>query len=114
VNVVYNLKGKVQSHPAQEWIKDSKGKVAMKHDWVFAGSRFLKNPEDPKATEYYMANNGEVISISNFVDSMLDLPIEVTSSNEELFFMVNDEKIPPLLSKIWVVLTPRDEKKGKS
>jgi hypothetical protein len=107
VDVHYTLKGKTLTHPAQEWIRDGKGKTAMKHEWVFAGSRFLKNPETPDAPDYYMANNGEVISISNFVDAMLDLPVEVTSSNDDLVFLVNDEKVPPLLSKVWVILTPK-------
>ena len=111
VTVHYTLKGKTFTHAAQEWIKDSKGKGVMKHEWVFAGSRFYKNPERPTDPEYYMANNGEVISISNFADAMLDLPVEVTSSNDDLFFQCNEEKIPPLLSKVWVILTPKAEKK---
>lgn len=110
VTVHYTLRGKTFTHPAQEWIKDAKGKTAMKHEWVFAGSRFFKNPEMPNAPEYYMANNGEVISISNFADAMLDLPVEISSSNDDLFFQCNDEKIPPLLSKVWVILTPKEKK----
>jgi hypothetical protein len=112
VDVHYTLKGKTHTHAAQEWIKDGKGKTAMKHQWVFAGSRSVKNPEKPEAPEYYMANNGEVISISNFVDAMLDLPVEISSSNDDLFFMVNEEKVPPLLSKVWVILTPKAEEKA--
>ena len=107
VTVNYTLKGKSYTHPAQEWIMDSKAKKTMTHDWVFAGSRTYKNPERPNDPEYYMANNGEVISISNFADAMLDLPVEITSSNDDLFFQCNDEKIPPLLSKVWVILTPK-------
>jgi hypothetical protein len=110
VTVHYTLKGKTLTHAAQEWIKDAKGKAALKHQWVFAGSRFVKNPDRPNDPEYYMANNGEVISISNFSDSMLDLPVEVTSSNDDLFFMIQEEKIPPLLSKVWVILTPKADK----
>lgn len=116
VSVHYRRDGKLHTHPAQEWIQDRKANKAMTHEWVFAGSRSLKNPERPNDPEYYMANNGEVISISNFVDSMLDLPIEIGSNNDDLFFMANTEKIPPLLSKVWVILEPKadakkDEKK---
>lgn len=110
VTVHYTLKGKTYTHAAQEWIKDAKGKIAMKHEWVFAGSRFFKNPDRPNDPDYYTANNGEVISISNFGDSMLDLPVEVSSSNDDLFFLCNEEKIPPLLSKVWVILTPKEKK----
>ena len=73
---------------------------------VFAGSRFLKNPDKPTDPEYYTANNGEVISISNFVDSMLEVPVEVSRDNADLSFDAMTEKIPPLLSKVWVILEP--------
>jgi len=106
VSVVYNKGGKLFSHPAQDWIKDLKTKKPMAHEWVFAGSRFLKNPDKPTDPEYYTANNGEVISISNFVDSMLEVPVEVSRDNADLSFDAMTEKIPPLLSKVWVILEP--------
>lgn len=106
VRVAYAKGGKLYDHPAQEWIKDLKTKKAMTHDWVFAGSRFLKDPDKPEAPSYYTANNGEVVAISNFVDSMLDLPVEVSRDNSDLSFDAMTDKIPPLLSKVWVILEP--------
>lgn len=104
VGVVYTLKGKVESHPAQEWIQDLKTKKPMAHQWVFAGSRFVKNPEKPDDPEFYTANNGEVICISNFPDSMLDLPVQIGKDDDQLAFQAFTEKIPPKLTKVWVVL----------
>jgi len=106
VRVVYSKGGKLYDHPAQDWIKDQKTKKAMTLDWVFAGSRFVKDPDKPDAPDYYTANNGEVIAISNFVDSMLDLPVEVSRDNIDISFDAMTEKIPPLLSKVWVILEP--------
>lgn len=106
VSVSYSKEGKHYNHPAQEWIKDLKTKKPMAHEWVFAGSRFLKNPDKPTDPDYYTANNGEVISISNFVDSMLEVPVEVSRDNADLSFDAMTDKIPPLLSKVWVILEP--------
>lgn len=111
VLVNYTLKGKAHTHPAQEWILDKKTKKPMAHEWVFAGSRFVKDPERPNAPDYYTANNGEVICISNFGDSMLDLPIAVSREANELQFDAMLAKIPPLGSKVWVILEPVSKKK---
>jgi len=106
VSVCYTRDGKVYTHPAQEWILDKVTKKPMKHEWVFAGSRFVKNPDRPDEPPYYCANNGEVIAISNFSDSMLDLPVKIGHENDDLFFDAETKKIPPLLSKVWVILEP--------
>jgi hypothetical protein len=113
VEVCYSKGGKVITERAQEWILDQNTKRPMAHDWVFAGSRFLKDPDRPNDPEYYTANNGEVIAISNFVDSMLDLPVEVGREEKDLFFKAIEKKIPPLGSKVWVILTPIAEKDKK-
>lgn len=106
VGVHYTRAGKAVSHPAQEWILDRTTKKPMAHDWVFAGSRFMKNPDRPADPEYYCANNGEVIAISNFTDSMLDLPVKVSDLEQELQFAAVTKKIPPAGSKVWVILEP--------
>jgi len=112
VSVHYTLDGKPHTHPAQEWILDKKTKKPMAHDWVFAGSRFVKNPDAPPTDpDYYCANNGEVICLSNFVDSMLDLPVEISRDNADLNFDALTEKIPPLNSMVWVILEGVPEKK---
>jgi len=110
VSVTYRMKGKVQSHPAAEWVKDQKSGKPLAHDWVFAGSRFFKDPEG-KNPDYYMANNGEVISISNFPDSMLDLPIKSSKDVASLAFAADTPKIPPLKTPVLVTLEPVVEKK---
>jgi hypothetical protein len=113
VEVCYQKGGQVVTERAQEWILDQNTKKPMAHDWVFAGSRFVKDPDRPNEPEYYCANNGEVIAISNFVDSMLDLPVEVGREASDLYFKAVEKKVPPLGSKVWVILTPMGEKEAK-
>lgn len=111
VSVHYKKDGKLHTHAAQEWVQDIKTKKPMGHQWVFAGSRFVKIPDRPDDAEYYCANNGDVIGISNSVDSTLDLPVEVSRDDASLAFQANTEKIPPLGSKVWVILEPEAGKK---
>ncbi len=112
VQVHYKLAGKLHTHAAQDWILDQKTKKPMTHQWVFAGSRFMKFPDAPATDpEYYCANNGEVIGISNFPDSMLDLPVEVSKDDSALAFNANTEKIPPLGSKVWIIMNTDAVKK---
>lgn len=111
VLVHYSKGGKVFTHKAQEWILDGKTKKDMAYSWVFAGSKFLKNTDRPNDPDHYCANNGEVISISNFVDSMLDVPVEVSAANDDLIFAAKADRIPPLLSGVWVILEPKDGKR---
>lgn len=111
VLVNYRKDGKLHQHSAQEWIRDQQTKKPMAHNWVFAGSRFMKNPDRPDDPPYYGANSGEVISISNFVDSMLEVPIAVSRDNASLNFTAETSRIPPQLTKLWVILEPDAEKK---
>jgi hypothetical protein len=110
VSVTYREKGKVKTAPAAEWVKDQASGKPLAHDWVFAGSRFFKDPEG-KNPDYYMANNGEVISIANFPDSMLDLPIKSSKDVASLAFAADTPKIPPLKTPVLVTLEPVVEKK---
>jgi hypothetical protein len=111
VSVHYTKGGKTFTHPAQEWILDKNKSQTMAYDWVFAGSRFQKNPDRPNDPEYYCANNGEVIAISNFSDSMLDIPVRISDASDELHFETVTRKIPPLGSKVWVIMESVPEKK---
>ena len=111
VSLTYREKGKVKTAAASEWIRDRRTEKPMAHDWVFAGSRFFKDPDNPKAPDYYMANNGELISLSNFPDSMLDLPVKSPKDAAELIFEIDAGKVPPLRTPVLVTLEPVVEKK---
>jgi hypothetical protein len=105
VRLQYKDKDKTVTTPAQSWIKNAKNNKLLDSDWVFAGSRFVKNPLDD-GKEYYLANDGDIICVSNFETALLDLPIESPKEDAERFFVANTERIPPLGTKVVVCLEP--------
>jgi hypothetical protein len=113
VSVQYKDKDKEVTAPAQSWIKNAKDNKTLQSDWVFAGSRFVKNPLDD-GKEYYLANDGDLICVSNFETALLDLPINSPKDNADLIFVANSERIPPLGTKVTVILEPVvEERKDK-
>ena len=111
VSVYFKKDGKLHTLPAQEWIWNSKKKEHVKADWVFAGSMLLKDQDNPAAKPFYGANSGEIISVSNFPYSMLDFPVEISKDDATLNYEAKTDKIPPLFSKVWLILEPIPEKK---
>jgi hypothetical protein len=115
VTVEYKDGDKTIRRPAQEWIRDSKTKKDLVYDWVFAGSRLFPDPEDPKKPPYYLANDGDIICVSNFDTALLDLPIESTVDNSQLQFDAHTERIPAIDTPVTVILEPVLPKKdGKT
>src|SRR5688572_18857985 len=106
--------GKRQKVRAQEWIRELRTKKQMELPWVFAGSGFWLDEESGK--QYYQAEAGDLICVSNFSTAMLDVPAESTNANAGLFFEAFTERIPPLGTPVRLVLTPvlpaKDAKKG--
>jgi hypothetical protein len=111
VLVHYRNGGKLHTHAGQDWVWNFKNKKPMEHEWVFSGSRLIRDPDRPNDPPYYTANSGEIVSISNSPDAMLDLPVEISKDDATLSFEVKKEAVPPLLSKVWLILEPVDEKK---
>ena len=78
----------------------------MYWDWVFAGSKIYKD-EDGK--EHYLGDSGELISVSNFATSTLDVAVRSEQSNASLIFEAFTERIPPKFTPVRLVLTLTDE-----
>lgn len=111
LTVCYNKGGKTHTHAAQEWVWNSMKKETLKHDWVFAGSQLIPNPCNPGAKPFYGANSGEIVSISNFVYSMLEVPADISKDDANLNYEPKTDKVPPLFSKVWLILEPVPAKK---
>ena len=112
VEVVWKDKdGKEQRRRAQDMIRNVRTQKPMKHDWVFAGSYFWTDEETKK--KYYQAEGGELICVSNFSTATMDLPIESSQSTGQLLFEAETKNIPPLGTKVQLVLTPEIPKKPK-
>ena len=102
--------GKRKSAWAQDWVQDSRTGKALAQAWVFAGSGFWQDEQNGK--QHYLANQGELICVSNFSTAMLDLPIESSDKAGQLLFNAFTSRIPPLDTAVTVVLTPKKAKKA--
>jgi len=108
--------GKTVTRPAQEWMRDVRNKKDMPHDWVFAGSHFVQDPEDKDKPPYYLANQGDVICCINMPGAMMDLPIKNSNSDPGLGDRVYDahtERIPKMGTWVEVILEPVLDKEKK-
>lgn len=95
--------GRPQSIDARQWIRDTRTGEAMADDWVFAGSSFWTDPTDGK--EYYQADGGDLICVSNFPSAMLDLPVESSQSNQALLFEAFEGRVPPRGTEVDLILS---------
>jgi hypothetical protein len=111
VMLQYMDKQKQFTIAAQKWIRNIKTRKDLDVDWVFAGSVFFKDPLEPKKPDLYGANDGDVICVANFDTAMLDLPIASSKDNDDLAFEAHTERIPPLNTKVTIILEPVLEKK---
>lgn len=75
--------------------------------WVFAGSSFTRDPESGK--EYYLAESGDLICVSNFSTATLDLPVESPNVNDTLLYEAWTDRIPPLRTVVRMELVPSTE-----
>jgi hypothetical protein len=98
--------GKTKSTLAQNWIRKSGTSQPMFWDWVFAGSKIYK---DDEGKEHYLGNSGELISVSNFTTSTMDVAVRSEQSNASLLFEAFTERIPPKNTPVRLVLTLTDE-----
>jgi len=80
--------------------------------WVFVGSgEFL---DERTGKKVYLAEGGDMICVSNFPDSMLDLAIKSTDKQDEgLLFEAWTERIPPKGTEVTMELVPRGERAGQ-
>jgi hypothetical protein len=112
VMVEYQKDGKTVTIPGQDWVRDAKTRKSMPQPWVFAGSVFYPDQDDPKKPPLYAANGGDVICVANFPDAMLDLPINSPKDWEAgRLYEAFTERIPPLGTQVTVIFQPQPDKK---
>lgn len=95
--------GTSQEADARGWIRNTRTGEALVTDWVFAGSAFWKDPADGR--EYYQADGGDLVCVSNFPTATLDLPIESSQSNEALLFEVFKDRVPKRDTPVEMILS---------
>jgi hypothetical protein len=79
----------------------------MEAKWVFAGSGYYNNPEGKK---YYLAEDGDLISVSNFAGATIDVAIRSSNDNGSLLFEAWTERIPPEGTEVTIEISPVEEK----
>jgi len=104
----YDEQGKFQATDARNWVRNTETKESLDRDWVFAGSVLWKDPSDGK--EYYQADSGEMICVSNFSTALMDLPIESSDANSQLQFEAFTERIPTPGTAIRLMMVPLPSK----
>jgi hypothetical protein len=78
----------------------------LETDWVFAGSRFIKNEEEPSKPDIYLANDGDLLCLCNMESALMDLPIASPKALAERVYEANTDRVPPKDTKVTVILEP--------
>ena len=99
--------GRRRSTRAQDWIRYHKTDEPMAYDWVFAGSGFWT--DEQTGERIYYGDGGDFICVSNFATATLDLPVASPQDNADLLFSALTENIPPLGTRVRLMLRPRLE-----
>ena len=87
--------------PAGKWLKQAgKRRISPPEKWVFVGSMVLEKGG------YWADAEGDVISVSNFASSVIDVPFKSTDDNAALEFAANKQAVPPTGTAVKVVISP--------
>ncbi len=89
---------------ARDWVKTFDTQKSLDHDWVFGGSGFRTDPESGE--DKYYGEGGELVCVANFATATMDLPIESSQSNDDRLYMAFTNRIPPVGTSVYLVLTP--------
>jgi hypothetical protein len=113
ISLRYQKDGKPVTEPARRWVRTAADKKELDQDWVFAGSRLLPDPDDPKKPPIYLANQGDLVCLVNMETAMLDLPVRSPKKLDERVFVADPDHVPPLGTAVEIILEPVPEKKGE-
>ncbi len=104
--------GKEHRENARRCVRDFRTGKPLDHDWVFGGSSFWTDPNTGE--KFYNAEGGDLICVANFPTAMLDLPVHSSQLNAERLFEAFTKNIPPLGTRVFLVLTPQREPTERS
>jgi len=99
--------GKKHKDIAGAWLKGvGKKKLPVPKTWIFVGSDMLSD------NTYAADINGEIVSVSNFSSSLIDVPFESSSEggqgNLQAEYSADPQAVPPVGTKVKVTIAPRD------
>jgi hypothetical protein len=105
IELQWRENGKTRSADARDWVVDERKKHPLTTDWVFAGSALVDDPATKKP--YYTAEEGDLFTVANFANAILDLPFASTANDTDRSFVANTMRIPPRGTSITMFLRPR-------
>jgi hypothetical protein len=97
--------GQAHTADARDWVRDERARTTLKIDWVFAGSELIKVPDSDKPV--FAADDGDLITVANFANAILDLPFASTANDADRLFVANTDRIPPRGTTVLMVFRPR-------
>ena len=112
IELEWNTDGKSLSADARNWVFDERKKKVLETDWVFAGSTIVEHPFTKKP--YYTAEDGDLITVANFANAILDLPFASAATDAERSYVARTEAIPPLGTWVSMIFSPRKPTKLRS
>ncbi|TWU51100.1 hypothetical protein Poly59_26890 [Rubripirellula reticaptiva] len=96
--------GKFHAVDGRKWVQRAESGKSMEVDWVFAGSGFWTDPSDNH--EYYRADSGDMICVSNFSTAMMDIPVASSADASQLDYTPMTKIIPQRGTPVRMVLVP--------
>jgi hypothetical protein len=84
--------------PEQWLLTQAGGKPVQKLDWVFVGS-------SPDGNGYPADETGDLVCLSNFPDSVIDVPFVSTEADSFQEFRANPAAIPPIGTAVTAVIS---------
>jgi hypothetical protein len=103
--------GKTQSADARTWIRDVNTKKPPAVNWVFAGSRMVR---DEEGKNHFQGNYGDFICVLNNPNAMFDLPILSAGAIDNRIFEPNTKALPPPETPVTIILKPKLKPKADS
>ncbi|TWT55054.1 hypothetical protein Pla22_27080 [Rubripirellula amarantea] len=95
---------KFQVTDARQWIRKVGTDDVMDVEWVFGGSSVWKDPRDGR--NYYQADAGDLICVSNFTTAMMDVPVSSSADAGSLLYEPFTSRIPERGTPVRLVLEP--------
>jgi hypothetical protein len=92
--------GNAQETDPSVWFKSAGEGAQLPTEWVFVGSQIVPTGE------YWANASGDLISVSNFGSSVMDVPFESSNLNANLIFSADTALIPPLGTRVEVTISP--------
>jgi hypothetical protein len=103
--------GEAREADARTWVREEKTGKPLDVRWVFAGSLLVESPDGKESI--YAADQGDLITVANFPEAILDVPIASSAEDSARGFVADTPRLPPLNTWVTMTLKPAPPEKGK-